>query len=93
VTRAVLSRCTGLSVSPLPAVVPPLVTLLPGAMLALAMKELAYGDMVSGSSRLITGFVQVAVGLPARSTPPDGGAAGIRLPCTSGQGVLLHCVQ
>jgi uncharacterized membrane protein YjjB (DUF3815 family) len=30
-------------------------------MLALGMKELAYGDMVSGSSRLTTGFVQLVL--------------------------------
>src|SRR5262249_59604213 len=50
------------------ALVPPLVTFLPGAMLTFGMVELAYGDMVSGSSRLITGFVQfvlLAFGLAA----------------------------
>ena len=41
--------------------VPPLVTFLPGGMLTLGMVELAYGDMVSGSSRLITGFVQLVL--------------------------------
>jgi len=48
--------------------IPPLVTFLPGAMLTFGMIELAYGDMVSGSSRLITGFVQlflIAFGLAA----------------------------
>jgi uncharacterized membrane protein YjjP (DUF1212 family) len=58
----------GLPVDPLHALVPPLVTFLPGAMLTLGMVELAYGDMVSGSSRLITGFVQLVlltVGLAA----------------------------
>jgi uncharacterized membrane protein YjjP (DUF1212 family) len=48
-----------LPVDPLHALVPPLVTFLPGAMLTFGMVELAYGDMVSGSSRLITGFVQL----------------------------------
>ena len=47
--------------SPLYAAIPPLVTFLPGVMLALGMKELAHGDMVSGSSRLITGFVQLVL--------------------------------
>ena len=51
----------GLPVDPLYALVPPLVTFLPGAMLTLAMVELAYGDMVSGSSRLVTGFVQLVL--------------------------------
>lgn len=44
---------------PTHALIPPLITFLPGAMLTLGMVELAYGDMVSGSSRLITGFVQL----------------------------------
>jgi uncharacterized membrane protein YjjP (DUF1212 family) len=51
----------GLPVDPLHALVPPLVAFLPGAMLTLGMVELAYGDMVSGSSRLITGFVQLVL--------------------------------
>jgi uncharacterized membrane protein YjjP (DUF1212 family) len=51
----------GLPVEPLHAMAPPLVTFLPGAMLTLGMVELAYGDMVSGSSRLITGFVQLVL--------------------------------
>jgi len=51
----------GLPVDPLYALVPPLITFLPGAMLTLAMVELAYGDMVSGSSRLVTGFVQLVL--------------------------------
>lgn len=41
--------------------IPPLVAFLPGAMLTLGMVELVYGDMVSGSSRLITGFVQLVL--------------------------------
>jgi uncharacterized membrane protein YjjP (DUF1212 family) len=51
----------GLPVDPEHALVPPLVTFLPGAMLSLGMAELAYGDMVSGSSRLITGFVKLVL--------------------------------
>ena len=51
----------GLPVDPLHALVPPLVTFLPGAMLTLGMVELAYGDMVSGASRLIAGFVQLVL--------------------------------
>ena len=50
-----------LPVDPLHMLVPPLVTFLPGGMLTLGMVELAYGDMVSGSSRLITGFVQLVL--------------------------------
>lgn len=58
---AFLALKNGLPVDPLHVLVPPLVTFLPGAMLTLGMVELAYGDMVSGSSRLITGFVQLVL--------------------------------
>lgn len=51
----------GWPVDPAHALVPPLVAFLPGAMLTLGMVELAYGDMVSGSSRLIAGFVQLVL--------------------------------
>ncbi len=51
----------GLPIDPLHALVPPLVTFLPGGMLTLGMVELAYGDMVSGASRLISGFVQLVL--------------------------------
>jgi uncharacterized membrane protein YjjB (DUF3815 family) len=51
----------GLPVDPQFALVPPLVTFLPGAMLTFGMVELAYGDMVSGSSRLITGLVNLVL--------------------------------
>jgi uncharacterized membrane protein YjjP (DUF1212 family) len=51
----------GLPVDPQYALVSPLVTFLPGAMLTFGMVELAYGDMVTGSSRLITGLVQLVL--------------------------------
>jgi len=51
----------GLPIDPLHALIPPLVTFLPGGMLTLGMVELAYGDMVSGSSRLISGLVQLVL--------------------------------
>jgi len=51
----------GVPVDPLHALLPPLVTFLPGAMLALGMVELAYGDMISGSTRMIAGFVQLVL--------------------------------
>jgi uncharacterized membrane protein YjjP (DUF1212 family)/uncharacterized membrane protein YjjB (DUF3815 family) len=54
-----LAMRQGLPLDPLHVLIPPLVTFLPGGMLTLGMVELAYGDMVSGSSRLITGFVQL----------------------------------
>jgi uncharacterized membrane protein YjjB (DUF3815 family) len=56
-----LAMKQGLPVDPQYALVPPLVTFLPGAMLTFGMVELAYGDMVSGSSRLITGMVQLVL--------------------------------
>lgn len=51
----------GLDIDPLHALIPPLITFLPGAMLTFGMIELAYGDMVSGSARLMTGFVQLVL--------------------------------
>jgi uncharacterized membrane protein YjjP (DUF1212 family) len=60
-TLVFLAIKQGLPIDPLYALVPPLVTFLPGAMLTFGMVELAYGDMVSGSSRLITGFVQLVL--------------------------------
>lgn len=50
-----------LPAEPLYALVPPLVSFLPGAMLTLGMVELVYGDMVSGASRLMTGIVQLVL--------------------------------
>ncbi len=67
-TLVFLGVYQGLAIDPVYALVPPLVTFLPGAMLAFGLVELAGGDMVSGSSRLITGFVQLillAFGLTA----------------------------
>ena len=51
----------GFQINSLHALVPPLVTFLPGSMLTLGMVEFAFGDMVSGSSRLIAGFVQLVL--------------------------------
>ncbi|MGL4551643.1 MAG: threonine/serine ThrE exporter family protein, partial [Gemmataceae bacterium] len=56
-----LAMKNGLAVDPLYVLVPPLVAFLPGGMLTLGMVELAYGDMVSGSSRLVTGCVQLVL--------------------------------
>ena len=44
---------------PLMLLIPPVVTLLPGAMLTTAMIELANGDAISGSSRLVAGATQL----------------------------------
>jgi uncharacterized membrane protein YjjP (DUF1212 family) len=51
----------GVRIDPLQVIIPPLVTFLPGGMLTFGMIELAYGDMVSGASRLITGLVQLFI--------------------------------
>jgi uncharacterized membrane protein YjjP (DUF1212 family) len=47
--------------NPVRILVPPLATFLPGAALTIATVELAAGQMVSGASRLINGFVQLAL--------------------------------
>jgi uncharacterized membrane protein YjjP (DUF1212 family) len=70
-TLVFLAADRGLPVEPLQLLIPPLVTFLPGGILTMAMVELAYGDMVSGSTRLVTGFVQLvllAFGLAAGAT-------------------------
>jgi uncharacterized membrane protein YjjP (DUF1212 family) len=41
--------------------VPPLVTFLPGGMITTATMELAVGELLSGASRLVAGFVQLAL--------------------------------
>ncbi|MCU0670715.1 MAG: threonine/serine exporter family protein [Myxococcota bacterium] len=66
-----LAADRGLGVQPIQLLIPPLVTFLPGGMLTMAMVELAYGDMISGTTRLVTGFVQLvflAFGLAAGAT-------------------------
>ena len=74
--------------NPIRLLVAPLVTFLPGGLLAIATMEIAAGQMVSGASRLVTGFVQLALlafGIVAAGAlirvPPadyiDHGAAGL----------------
>jgi uncharacterized membrane protein YjjP (DUF1212 family) len=60
-TLVFLAVKRGLPIDPFHALIPPLVTFLPGATLTLGMVELAYGDMVSGASRLMTGLVQLVL--------------------------------
>ena len=65
--------------NPIRLLVAPLVTFLPGGMLAIATMEIAAGQMVSGASRLVNGFVQlallafgiVAAGVLVRASPAD----------------------
>ena len=49
----------GLLEGPLRTLLPPLAVLLPGALIVTGMSELASGDMVAGSSRLVFGAVQL----------------------------------
>ena len=49
----------GLLEGPLRTLLPPLAVLLPGALIVTAMSELATGDMVAGTSRLVFGVVQL----------------------------------
>jgi uncharacterized membrane protein YjjP (DUF1212 family) len=49
----------GIAASPLRVLIASLVTFLPGGILAIAIMDLAYGDIVSGASRFITGIVQL----------------------------------
>ncbi len=51
----------GVTDAGLPAIVAPLVVFLPGAALTTAVLELAAGQMISGSSRLVSGSVQLAL--------------------------------
>jgi uncharacterized membrane protein YjjP (DUF1212 family) len=43
------------------AMIPPLVTFLPGAMLTMAVVELSAGEMVTGASRLVAGTLQLVL--------------------------------
>jgi len=49
----------GLPIDPVYVLIPPLVTFLPGGMLAFGLVELTTDDMVSGASRLLKGLVQL----------------------------------
>ena len=56
---ALLAVKHGLPASPLRVLIASLVTFLPGGVLAVATMDLAYGDVVSGASRFVTGLVQL----------------------------------
>jgi uncharacterized membrane protein YjjP (DUF1212 family)/uncharacterized membrane protein YjjB (DUF3815 family) len=77
---AVLGSASYLHIdNPIRLLVAPLVTFLPGGMLAIGTMEIAAGQMVSGASRLVNGFVQlallafgiVAAGVLVRASPAD----------------------
>ncbi|NUR08451.1 MAG: threonine/serine exporter family protein [Nocardioidaceae bacterium] len=71
----VLSPLLGVPAAEL--VIPPLVTLLPGAALTMATVELSSGSMITGSSRLVFGLERllllsfgIAIGIEAAGLPP-----------------------
>lgn len=93
----------GLPVHPLQVIIPPLVTFLPGGMLTFGTIELVYGDMVSGSSRLITGFLQLfllALGIAAGAaivgvvpeSLPDPGIFMVSIPWMPWVGAMIFCI-
>jgi uncharacterized membrane protein YjjP (DUF1212 family) len=56
----------GIGDAPLKQLVPPLISYIPGSVVTLAIGELAAGDMIAGSSRLVYGFfmfAQLALGI------------------------------
>jgi uncharacterized membrane protein YjjP (DUF1212 family) len=75
---ALLAARHGFAASPLRVLIASLITFVPGGTLAIAIMELAYGDMVSGSSRFVAGLLTIVflilgmvsaaalVGLPAQ---------------------------
>jgi uncharacterized membrane protein YjjP (DUF1212 family) len=52
---------TGVGDNPMRVLIPPLATFLPGGLLTIATVELAAGESISGSSRLVNGFVQLGL--------------------------------
>lgn len=50
----------GFPASPFRVLIAALVTFIPGGVLAIATMEFAYGDVVSGASRFMTGLIQLA---------------------------------
>jgi uncharacterized membrane protein YjjP (DUF1212 family) len=54
-----ITHVTGVGDNPIRVLIPPLATFLPGGLITIATVELAAGEMISGSSRLVNGFVQL----------------------------------
>lgn len=75
---SLLAARHGFAASPIYVLVASLVTFLPGGTLAIATIELAYGDVVSGGTRLVSGLLQLVflvLGMLAAASiiglPPD----------------------
>ncbi len=71
---------TGLDIGGLPALVAPLVTFLPGALLTTAVIELSTGQMISGAGRLAAGGMQLvllALGILAGAQLVGGSGDGL----------------
>jgi uncharacterized membrane protein YjjP (DUF1212 family) len=56
-----ITHHTGVGDNPMRVLIPPLATFLPGGLLTIATVELAAGEVISGASRLVNGFVQLAL--------------------------------
>jgi uncharacterized membrane protein YjjP (DUF1212 family) len=56
-----ITQVTGIGDNPMRVLIPPLATFLPGGLLTTATVELAAGEVISGSSRLVNGFVQLGL--------------------------------
>jgi uncharacterized membrane protein YjjP (DUF1212 family) len=52
---------TGIGDNPMRVLIAPLATFLPGGLLTIATVELAAGEVISGASRLVNGFVQLGL--------------------------------
>jgi uncharacterized membrane protein YjjP (DUF1212 family) len=56
-----ITHLTGVGDNPMRVLIPPLATFLPGGLLTIATVELAAGEVISGASRLVNGFVQLGL--------------------------------
>ena len=56
-----ITQLIGIGDNPMRVLIPPLATFLPGGILTIATVELAAGEVISGASRLVTGFVQLGL--------------------------------
>jgi uncharacterized membrane protein YjjP (DUF1212 family) len=56
-----ITHHTGVGDNPMRVLIPPLATFLPGGLLTIATVELAAGEVISGASRLVNGFVQLGL--------------------------------